>query len=97
MLFLDDRSRILAASMTEGGPDRVELPPAAILDRGRTLGARQIMLFHTHPSGDPRPSTRDMAITRQLCAGLRRQKQRLMDHVILTDSRFFSFRANGLI
>ncbi|MGD9810706.1 MAG: JAB domain-containing protein [Sphingobium sp.] len=97
ILFIDSRQRILGTWTAKGSRDTVELPTAAILETSRSLGAHQLLMFHTHPSGDPRPSGHDMTLTRRLCAGLRRQRQRLLDHVILTSNEAFSFRKNGLL
>ncbi len=97
VLFLDRHADILGFELTQGTIDRLAFPVARIVNRSHQLGARQILLFHTHPSGTPLPSSQDMTLTRRLCALLRRQGQRLTDHVILTQSRYFSFRSNGLL
>ncbi len=97
IFYIDHASRILDATVTEGTFDQVELPFVRILRHCQELDARQLLLVHTHPSGNPRPSEQDMALTRRLCIRLRQQGRRLTDHVILTDNRYFSFRANGLL
>lgn len=97
ILFLDQRARLCGARLIEGDSDMLELPMREILEDGMALPARQILLVHTHPSGDPRPSRQDVAATRRMCGLLRRQGQRLFDHIILSNSRYFSFRANRLL
>jgi DNA repair protein RadC len=56
-----------------------------------------MILEHSHPSGDPRPSQTDIVVTRSLCAMLRPLRLRLIDHVIWAGDRHYSFRANGLM
>lgn len=97
MIFLDRLSRILDTMTVEGAADSLHLPLADILRRARDLHAWQLLMIHTHPSGNPRPSPHDLALTRRLCVKLRLQGQRMTDHIIMTKSHYFSFRANGLL
>ena len=53
------------------------------------------MLFHNHPSGDPEPSEDDVALTRRLVAAGVLMGIDVIDHVILADVRYYSFREQG--
>lgn len=54
--------------------------------------AAAVILLHNHPSGDPAPSVQDREVTRRLrCAG-ELLGIPVVDHVVLGDSSFFSFR-----
>ncbi len=75
----------------------MDFPIVDILRDSLALRADHVMIVHTHPSGDPRPSPQDVTATRLLCLRLRRQGQRLFDHLILTKRLYFSFRANRLL
>lgn len=97
ILFIDHRAHIIDMHLIEGTADQLTLPMQQILQQSVKLRVRQIMMIHTHPSGDPRPSTHDVAATRLLCAHLRRQRQRLVDHLILSRTHYFSFRANHML
>jgi len=97
ILFADRCSHVRGARLIEGFCDRLELPVREILQDCLALGAEHVMIVHTHPSGDPRPSRQDVTATRLLCSRLRGQGQRLFDHLILTNSLYFSFRANRLL
>lgn len=66
--------------------------------------AAAIIVSHNHPSGDPAPSSADLAITRQLREAARVLDIPLMDHVILgtpegdpNQRGWYSFRAAGLL
>ncbi|TNE42903.1 MAG: hypothetical protein EP321_04340 [Sphingomonadales bacterium] len=96
-LFITPERRIVDTLVTEGEADMLILPLHRILARGIETGAHQIMLLHSHPSGDPRPSCQDVAATRRLCLHLRRRGLRLMDHIIVTRDHYFSFRANAML
>jgi len=97
IFFLGDRGVILETHFFEGSSHGLEIPVTAILRHSLDLLCRQLLLVHTHPTGNPHPSARDMDTTRKICISLRRQSQRLMDHIILSKERYFSFRCNGLI
>jgi DNA repair protein RadC len=52
-------------------------------------------VFHNHPSGDPSPSHEDVALTGRLAAAGQVMGIELLDHVILADARYYSFREVG--
>lgn len=97
ILYVDAQARIIDTRIMEGASDHLDLPMAQILQQGRALRASRLLMLHTHPSGNPRPSPHDMTTTRLLCARLRRQGQKLADHIILTRNAYFSFRANRML
>jgi len=61
--------------------------------------AAGFVCIHNHPSGDPRPSPEDLAVTKRLkeCAAL--FEIRLMDHVIIGNGsdRHYSFSEQGVL
>lgn len=96
-VYADSRSRVIGTHITAGGTGHIDLPWQMIVQYGLDLNANRLVMIHTHPSGNPQPSGDDMRTTRLLCARMRRQGQRLVDHIILTEDRYFSFRANRLL
>lgn len=59
--------------------------------------AAAIILVHNHPSGDPRPSSDDRAITEQLVAAGRLLDIPVHDHIIVARGAYFSFAEAGLL
>ena len=57
--------------------------------------AAAIVLFHNHPSGDPRPSADDMALTARLVDAGQVVGIDVLDHLILADQRYYSFMEAG--
>jgi DNA repair protein RadC len=55
-------------------------------------GAAAIVIFHTHPSGDPSPSPDDIDLTRRLIAAGVLMGIDVVDHLILGDARYWSLR-----
>lgn len=58
--------------------------------------AASILIAHNHPSGDPEPSKEDIAVTEMLCEAGTLMNIPVLDHLILTATRFISLRQHGL-
>jgi DNA repair protein RadC len=52
-------------------------------------------LAHNHPSGDPAPSPDDMALTRRLIDAGRLLGVDVVDHIVIGEGRYVSFREQG--
>ncbi len=60
-------------------------------------GACSVIVLHNHPSGDSTPSQEDVRTTERLKEAGRLLGIPLEDHLIVSDSGFFSFREKGLL
>ncbi|MBS4022944.1 MAG: DNA repair protein RadC [Dethiobacter sp.] len=56
-----------------------------------------IILVHNHPSGDPTPSREDLDVTKRLTEAGRLVGIEVLDHVVIGDGRYISFREKGLL
>ena len=54
-----------------------------------------VLILHNHPSGDPSPSPEDVELTRRLAAAGVLIGIDVVDHVILGDVRYWSFKEAG--
>ena len=54
-----------------------------------------ILILHNHPSGDPDPSPEDVDLTRRLSAAGTLTGIDVLDHLVLGDARYFSFKESG--
>ncbi len=54
-----------------------------------------VILVHNHPSGDPTASREDIHLTVQVSQAGRMLDIRLLDHIIIGDNRYFSFKESG--
>ena len=85
VLLLNQASRVIDKSrISRGGIDQT------------TADVRSI-LIHNHPSGSPRPSTDDQRLTQLVQKGAQTMNIRLIDHVIVTDGKYYSFNDEGMI
>jgi DNA repair protein RadC len=98
VLFLDRKNALIKDEILHRGTvDHTPLYPREVLRRVIETGASAIILVHNHPSGDPSPSTADIAMTKELIAALGTIGGVLHDHVIVGRNREISFRKSGLI
>jgi DNA repair protein RadC len=56
-----------------------------------------IILVHNHPSGDPVPSKEDIDVTKRLCEAGKLLGIDVLDHIIIGDGVFTSFKEKGMI
>jgi len=59
--------------------------------------AAAMILLHNHPSGDPTPSREDIAVTDRLVKAGKIMDIPVLDHVVLGNEKFISFKEEGLI
>ena len=84
-LFLNARNRLLKndPEIYRGTLDRAAVEPREVLKECLLRGAAGVIIFHTHPSGDPAPSVDDVEFTRLMAAAARVVGVRLVDHLVL--------------
>jgi DNA repair protein RadC len=98
MLALDGQHRLRAARrVASGGLHGLFVSPRDPLRAALREGASGFVLVHNHPSGDPTPSSEDVAFTAKVSAAGRVLSTPLLDHVVVTRSRFASMLDLGLI
>jgi DNA repair protein RadC len=56
-----------------------------------------VILAHNHPSGDVSPSKADVELTRRLVDAGRILGIDVLDHIIVAESDFVSFKERGLM
>jgi len=96
-LFLDVRGKHVAdKELYRGTLSRAAVEPREVLKEALRRGAAGVVLFHTHPSGDPSPSPEDLSFTRRMSAAADVVGVRLIDHMILGASgSWVSLRERG--
>jgi DNA repair protein RadC len=93
VLSLDTKHRVLRASILSIGTlDASIVHPREVFREAMTAGAAALVLFHNHPSGDPEPSEDDVRLTERLVAAGVLMGIDVLDHVVLADAKYYSFR-----
>lgn len=98
VLYLNSAGLLIADETAATGSIRhTPLYPREIVRRALELGAASIILAHNHPGGDITPSANDLAATRLIAEAARLFDITLFDHLIVSRSRWTSFRSEGLL
>jgi DNA repair protein RadC len=98
VLFLDKRNQLLADEVQQQGTvDHTPVYPREIVKRALELSASAVILVHNHPSGDPTPSSADIAMTKQIVEIARPLGVEVHDHLVIGKSGHASFRALRLL
>jgi len=71
--------------------------PREIFSEALRQNAAAIILVHNHPSGDPELSKADLEITKRILEAGKIMGIDVLDHVIITKNKVFSFKENKLI
>jgi DNA repair protein RadC len=80
-----------------GTVDEATVYPREIALRCLLTNAKAVILTHNHPSGSLNPSTADMDLTRRIEDVLKMLDIRLLDHIIVTSDKTYSFADNSLL
>ena len=96
VLYLNQSNHALKVEcVSNGGTTNVIADPKLIFKNALSLNATAIILGHNHPSGNPRPSEDDRQLTKKLVAAGKLLDIAVMDHVIIGNERYYSFRDHG--
>lgn len=95
-VFVNKDSRVKGfIKVSEGGVNFCPVDPKIIFPAALKCLATGIVLTHNHPSGNTNPSEIDRRLTKQLSEGARLLSIDLIDHLIVSDCQYYSFRNNG--
>jgi DNA repair protein RadC len=95
-VLLDTKYRVIRTALVATGTLNTTIVEPRDVYREATMGgAFAVIVFHNHPSGDPAPSPDDVELTKRLKAAGELMGIDLVDHVILGDGRYFSFKETG--
>lgn len=98
VLFLDRANRLLGDEIFANGTlSAMTVYPRNIFKRALELSASAIMLVHNHPGGTVEPSHCDIEFTRHMVATAKLLEIEVFDHIIVTETRWFSFAKRGLL
>ncbi|KAF0113137.1 MAG: radC [Hyphomonadaceae bacterium] len=98
VLFLDKKLKLQSDELFgDGTIDHAPVYPREIARRALELASSSVILLHNHPSGDPKASNQDIAITRKIILALGPLEVNVIDHLIVGAEGTTSMKALGLI
>lgn len=98
ILCLTTKYQVIAYhEVGRGTLDSVLVTPREVFKAALLANAAAIVATHNHPSGDPTPSPDDLDVTRRLAAAGDVLGIPLLDHIIVGDGRYYSFKEVGCL
>jgi len=96
ILFLDNRNQLIAVETFKTGTvNRSVVYPRKVVERALYNHAVGVIVAHNHPSGVLQPSQDDKEITKAIKDALKTVEITLLDHVIIGNNDYYSFRNNN--
>jgi len=83
--------------ISSGGLTTTSADPKIVFKAALDHQTAGIILAHNHPSGNPAPSTKDIALTKKLIDGGELLDITVLDHIIVAGSTYFSFADEKLL
>lgn len=83
--------------MTSGGSTATVVDIKMILRAAIENNAQGIILYHNHPSGTLKPSREDIHVTEKIKNAAQYLDLKILDHIIIADTGYFSFVDEGLL
>jgi len=98
VIYLNGRNKILKVEkLFEGTLSTSAVYPREVIKKALDNDAAALVFVHNHPSGNPKPSQDDLAITKQLKKAAQAIDISVHDHLIIADNEVYSFADHGLL
>ncbi len=98
MVLLDAKLRKQKeVTVSKGTFNTTLISPRQIFIHALKEEAAYIVILHNHPSGDSTPSRQDIAVTQRIKEVSDLVEIPLIDHIIIGDNRYTSFKQEGLL
>lgn len=98
VLFLNRANKVRHFEIvSEGGITGTVADPRIILKKALEEDAVSIILCHNHPSGSLRPSRADEELTTKIKEAAKYFDIRVVDHIIVSESGYYSFADEGIL
>lgn len=98
ILLLNRANAVLSRHLiSKGGQAGTVADPKIIFKTALENSAASIILAHNHPSGNLKPSHADINLTRKLKEGAELLDICVLDHLIFSNTSYYSFADEGLL
>jgi DNA repair protein RadC len=96
-VLLDTKNRVQQiATIYIGSVNSAQVRIGEVFRDAIRRNSAALIVAHNHPSGDPTPSPEDILVTRQIVEAGKLLDIDVLDHLILSHSRYVSLRERGL-
>lgn len=92
LIYLDTKLHILGKEIMQRGTiNTVAIHPREVIKAAMSNKASSIIMLHNHPSGEVKPSSADISMTQIISNACRAVGMKLVDHIIISRSDYYSF------
>lgn len=96
VIFLNISNKVIRiVRVSKGGLTSTIVDSRIVLKEALLCNAVQFILVHNHPSGNTRPSSYDNTLTENISKAGKAIDIQMIDHLIFTDSAYYSYRDEG--
>ncbi|KIA85435.1 DNA repair protein RadC [Flavobacterium sp. AED] len=97
IVYLNNSNKVISKSqLSKGGITGTLVDVRLVFKTALEMGATGLILCHNHPSGTLIPSDADKQITRKLKLAGDSLEIKVLDHLIVTETSYFSFVDEGI-
>lgn len=97
-ISLNGGNRLISKRIvTIGLLDQALVHPREVFAEAIRERAAKVIVAHNHPAGDNAPSKEDVKVTENLAQAASILGIEFLDHIIITESGYFSFREEGFL
>ena len=97
ILYLNNSNKVIhKAQLSKGGITGAVVDSRIVFKTAFEQNATSIILTHNHPSGKLAASQADIEITKRLKLAGEQLEILILDHIIITESGYYSFQDNGI-
>jgi DNA repair protein RadC len=98
VLLLNRANHVIGISeISAGGLAGTIVDPKIVFSIALKSNSSNLILAHNHPSGNLKPSSEDLKLTRKLIEAGKLLDLYVLDHLILTNDGYYSFGDEGLM
>jgi len=98
VLLLNRSNRVLGiVDISMGGVSGTYVDPKVVFATALKANCSSIILVHNHPSQDLKPSDADIKLTKRLAECGKLLDIIVWDHVIISESSYYSFADDGMM
>jgi DNA repair protein RadC len=98
VLLLNRANKVLGIyEVSTGGVSGTVADPKLVFAAAIKANASAMILAHNHPSGQVKPSQADINLTKKMVGGGKLLEIPVLDHIIVTSEKSYSFADEGLL
>ncbi len=97
IIYLNNSNKVISKSqLSKGGITGTLVDTRLVFKVALEMGATSLILCHNHPSGTIMPSDADKLITKKLKLAGDSLDVKVLDHLIITETKYYSFVDEGI-